>query len=328
MAVIKQPWHVLQLMFFLSAIPFSSSQSNSPQNIETFYPFPGPKPTASPNTTSLGSSVPARLPPSSSNRNVIKAVAATAVSTFVVAILLFFLIQRFIIAPRRSKEGDDADSGGGQTVAPPPSHGQFSRVEGNVKGVVVDENGLDVLSWRKHQVEDKKNNSHKQEPRRKSEPTQEIPLIRGKFSTSEKKVVPETTVPTVSYQSIDAGTAINAIEKPKTSQPSNPPLTRSPTPSPQSSMAIPNKQVPAPPPPPTNPAKQKHQPLKAAGLAASSNLPPFNKGESGESSTGQGSASAGTRNGQVKVKPLHRDKVNKNTGHSMAWDKIDSGSFR
>jgi hypothetical protein len=328
MAVIKQPWHVLQLMFFLSVIPFSSSQSNSPQNIETFYPFPGPKPTASPNSTSLGSSVPARLPPSSSNRNVIKAVAATAVSTFVVAILLFFLIQRFVIAPRRRKEGDDADSGGGQTVAPLPSHGQFSRVEGNVKGVVLDENGLDVLSWRKHQVEDKKNSSHKQELRRKSEPTQEIPLIRGKFSTSEKKVVPEATVPTVSYQSIDAGTAINAIEKPKTSQPSNPPLTRSPTPPPQSPMAIPNKQVPAPPPPPTNPAKQKHQPPKAAGLAASSNLPPFNKGESGGSSTGQGSTSAGTRNGQVKVKPLHRDKVNKNTGHSMAWDKIDGGSFR
>lgn len=315
-------------MFFLSVIPFSSSQSNSPQNIETFYPFPGPKPTASPNSTSLGSSVPALLPPSSSNRNVIKAVAATAVSTFVVAILLFFLIQRFIIAPRRRKEGDDADSGGGQTVAPLPSHGQFSRVEGNVKGVVVHEKGLDVLSWRKHQVEDKKNSSHKQELRRKSEPTQEIPLIRGKFSTSEKKVVPEATVPTVSYQSIDAGTAINAIEKPKTSQPSNPPLTRSPTPPPQSSMAIPNKQVPALPPPPTNPAKQKHQPPKAAGLAASSNLPPFNKGESGESSTGQGSTSAGTRNGQVKVKPLHRDKVNKNTGHSMAWDKIDGGSFR
>ncbi|XP_073266977.1 LOW QUALITY PROTEIN: formin-like protein 4 [Populus alba] len=321
MAAIKQPWHVLHVMFFLSVIPFSSSQSNSPRNIETFYPFPAPKPTASPNSTSMGSSVPARLPPSSSNRNVIKAVAATAASTFVVAILLFFLIQRFILAPRRRKEGDDADSGGGQTVAS-ASQGQFSRVEGNVKGVVVDENGLDVPSWRKHQVEDKKNSSRKQELRRKSEPAQEIPLIRGKFSISETKVVPETTVPTVSYQSI------NAIEKPKTSQPSNLPLARSPTPPPQSSMAIPNKQVPEPPPPPTNPAKQKHQPPKAAGLAASSNLPPFNKGESGESSTGQGSTSAGTRNGQVKVKPLHRDKVIKNTGHSMAWDKIDGGSFR
>ncbi|KAJ6911571.1 hypothetical protein NC652_022004 [Populus alba x Populus x berolinensis] len=328
MAAIKQPWHVLHVMFFLSVLPFSSSQSNSPRNIETFYPFPAPKPTASPNSTSMGSSVPARLPPSSSNRNVIKAVAATAASTFVVAILLFFLIQRFILAPRRRKEGDDADSGGGQTVAPLPSQGQFSRVEGNVKGVVVDENGLDVPSWRKHQMEDKKNSSRKQELRRKSEPAQEIPLIRGKFSTSEKKVAPETTVPTVGYQSIDAGTAINAIEKPKTSQPSNLPLARSPTPPPQSSMAIPNKQVPAPPPPPTNPAKQKHQPPKAAGSAASSNLPPFNKGESGESSTGQGSTSAGTRNGQVKVKPLHRDKVKKNTGHSMAWDKIDGGSFR
>ncbi|KAJ6769360.1 hypothetical protein OIU74_022922 [Salix koriyanagi] len=77
-------------------------------------------------------------------------------------------------------------------------------------------------------------------------------------------------------------------------------------------MALPNKQVPAPPPPP------KHQPPKAAGLAASSNLPPFHKSESGGSSTALGSTIAGTRNGQVKVKSLHWDKV----------DKIDGGSFR
>nr|XP_034930412.1 LOW QUALITY PROTEIN: formin-like protein 4 [Populus alba] len=206
------PWHVLHVMFFLSVIPFSSSQSNSPRNIEAFYPFPAPKPTASPNSTSMGSSVPARLPPSSSNRNVIKAVAATAASTFVVAILLFFLPEVHTCAREERKE-TTLDSGGGQTVAPLPSQGQFTRVEGNVKGVVVDENGLDVPSWR-----------------------------NIKWKTRKQFLA--------------------------------------------------------------------------------------NKSSGGWNlQTGQGSTSAGTRNGQVKVKPLHRDKVSQETGHSMAWDKIDGGSF-
>ncbi|KAJ6351635.1 hypothetical protein OIU78_007525 [Salix suchowensis] len=73
-------------------------------------------------------------------------------------------------------------------------------------------------------------------------------------------------------------------------------------------MALPNKQVPAPPLPP------KHQPPKAAGLVASSNLPPFHKSESGGSSTALGSTIEGTRNGQVKVKSLHWDKVDKING--------------
>lgn len=216
----------------------------------------------------------------------------------------------------------------------PPS--QFSRIEGNVKGVIVDENGLDVLYWRKLEEEDKKNSFVREERRRnyRSEPIQEIPLLRGKSSTSEKKVVPETTIPAVSHQ------VFKAIEKPNlTSQPSNsnPPLTLSPAPPPppplQSSMAIPNKQVPAPPPPPTIPAKKNQPPPPPPPKAASSNLPPLQKGnlrkgESGESSTGQGSTTAAAGNGQVKLKPLHWDKVNTNAGQSMVWDKIDGGSFR
>jgi len=349
MAVIKQPWLVLHLMFFLSVIPFSSSQSISPQNIETFYPFPipspapplpspapPPKPSTSPNPTILSPSASGPLPSSSSNRNVVKAVAATAASTFVVATLLFFLIQRFVILPRRKSNGDGAGSRGGQAVVPlplPPS--QFSRIEGNVKGLIVDENGLDVLYWRKLEEEDKKNSFVREERRRNSkpEPIQEIPLLRGKSSTSEKKVVPETTIPTVSHQ------FVKAIEKQiLTSQPSNSnlPLTLSPAPPPplQSSMAIPNKQVPAPPPPPTIPAKKNQPPPPPPPpKAASSNLPPLqkgnpSKGESGESSTGQGSTTAAAGNGQVKLKPLHWDKVNTNGGQSMVWDKIDGGSFR
>ncbi|GLT63375.1 hypothetical protein SLA2020_359450 [Shorea laevis] len=41
-----------------------------------------------------------------------------------------------------------------------------------------------------------------------------------------------------------------------------------------------------------------------------------------------GESSSGAENGQVKMKPLHWDKVNTNADHSMVWDKIDGGSFR
>ncbi|KAB5537570.1 hypothetical protein DKX38_015103 [Salix brachista] len=374
MAVIKQPLHVLHLMFFLSVIPFSSSQSNSAQNIETFYPFPIPTPSAAPppkSSTSPNSTVPspspaAPLPSSSSNRNVVRAVVATAASTFVGATLVFFLIHRFVILSRRKSGGDGADSRGGQAVVPlplPPS--QFSRIEGNVKGVIVDENGLDVLYWRKLEEEDKKNSFRREERRgySRSEPIQEIPLLRGKSSTSEKKVVPERTISTVGHQ------LNKAIEKPNltSSQPSNsnPPLTLSlappaplqssmaipnkqvsvPPPTPtipakknqpaplQSSMAIPNKQGPVPPPPPTIPAKKNQPPPPPPPKVASSNFPPLHKGNpskggSGESSTGQSSTAAAAGNDHVKLKPLHWDKVNKNAGQSMVWDKIDGGSFR
>ncbi|KAJ6323734.1 hypothetical protein OIU76_011097 [Salix suchowensis] len=406
MAVIKQPLLVLHLMFFLSVIPFSSSQSNSAQNIETFYPFPIPTPSAAPppkSSTSPNSTVPspspaAPLTSSSSNRNVVRAVVATAASTFVGVTLVFFLIHRFVILSRRESGGDGADSRGGQAVVPlplPPS--QFSRIEGNVKGLIVDENGLDVLYWRKLEEEDKKNSFRREERRgySRSEPIQETPLLRGKSSTSEKKVVPERTISTVGHQHN------KAIEKPNltSSQPSNsnPPLTLSlappaplqssmaipnkqvspvPPPTPtipakkiqpaplqssmaipnkqgpvppppptipakknqpaplQSSMAIPNKQGPVPPPPPTIPAKKNQPPPPPPPKVASSNFPPLHKGNpskggSGESSTGQSStAAAAAGNGHVKLKPLHWDKVNKNAGQSMVWDKIDGGSFR
>ncbi|KAJ6431192.1 hypothetical protein OIU84_018645 [Salix udensis] len=192
-------------------------------------------------------------------------------------------------------------SRGGQAVVPlplPPS--QFSRIEGNVKGVIVDENGLDVLYWRKLEEEDKKNSFRREERRgySRSEPIQEIPLLRGKSSTSEIKT--------------------------KKNQPA--PL--------QSSMAIPNKQGPVPPPPPAIPAKKNQPPPPPPPKVASSNFPPLHKGNpskggSGESSTGQSStAAAAAGNGHVKLKPLHWDKVNKNAGQSMVWDKIDGGSFR
>ncbi|KAJ8760894.1 hypothetical protein K2173_021932 [Erythroxylum novogranatense] len=423
----------LLFFFFFSLLPFSSSQSFSPQNIQTFYPFasgtPPPKnPSSIPPPLLTSPSTPPLLENSSSSKKaVVKAVAATATSTFVAAALLFFWVQRFVIMRRRRRENDN-DSGEGQS---PVVNDEFARVDGNVKGLIVDENGLDVLYWRKLEGEYKKkwiregvSNEGEEEQeeeeitqgrkvRRKPGPLQEIPLLRGKSSTSHKKVVPEldfqdrigASAGVIQYAG--PGYVMKAIETSKdVSQPSNlsatplppptpvpPPITakKSQSPPPQQqlsvSMPVPNRQdygpppppppplvpannlqTPPPPPPPVPPSitpKKSQAPPPPQQLSVSMPIPnrqghgpppppppplvpannlqtppppppkagkfpmplkpspgrqgPANDGEQGESSAG---------NGQVKLKPLHWDKVQKNSDQSMVWDKIQGGSFR
>ncbi|PPS11348.1 hypothetical protein GOBAR_AA09293 [Gossypium barbadense] len=147
----------LLLVFFISVLPFSSSQS-SPQNIEVFFPTQTPPPTPQP----ISQPPPLRppLPPPSSssssgdddNSTIAKAVAATAGSTIVIAAVFFFCIRRYVLAQRKSERVGDS-SQGGQPRVPPD---EFARVNGNIKGLIVDENGLDVLYWRQLQNGDNK----------------------------------------------------------------------------------------------------------------------------------------------------------------------------
>lgn len=346
MALKFRPWIVLYL-FFIFLIPISFSQSNSPLNIQTFYPFGLPPLVPSPNSTNNQPISPPPAPPqppppppllvvspskSSSNNAVVKAVAATAASTIVVSALFFFLLQRYA---RRRKEKGDANLGDGNRVVPQQD---FMRFNGNLKGVIVDEEGLDVLYWRKleegntrnnfdkglfNSIEDEKEEKKviaKGHSRKKNEqPIQETPLLRGKSSTSQNQVWSEEEV----VKRIE-------IPIPPPAPPSPPPpavsflaVGKLPTPPPPPPL-LPTKISPAPPPPP---------PKTGAFASSSSSKPPppppramaINNKE-GQSSSGEGMTGSG--NGQVKLKPLHWDKVNPNVDHSMAWHKIDGGSFR
>ncbi|KAJ4711197.1 Formin-like protein [Melia azedarach] len=208
MAVMFQPWLLLSLFF--SVLPFSSCQ---PQNIETFYPFDIPSPAPEPSITDSPPvltplrpptspqllpppPLPPSLPESSSNdRTIVKAVAATAASTLVIAVFFFFAIKKYVIARRRREKVGDQSSPGG----PPPavvSANEFTRFDGNLKGLIVDENGLDVLYWRKLEEGDMKKDFHKENfhsPRHEEEKEaiQEVPLLRGKSSSSHIKTQPE-----------------------------------------------------------------------------------------------------------------------------------------
>ncbi|KAK6922114.1 Formin, FH2 domain, partial [Dillenia turbinata] len=332
----------LCLVFFMFlSIPH---KSNSPRNLETFYPFtpivpstpklPFSPPIVAPQSSSSSSS-------SSSSNNVVKAVAVAAASSVVVAALLFFVVQNY--AHKRRENNCDGGSirGGGADVA--LSCDEFSLCTGSIKGLIVDEDGLDVIygrklreeepkptsAYRKEVVEDVKN-ENKEPSVRRHEYLQEVPLLRGESLTllsliwqgkeeddDEESIVLQRTQPT---------SVIN-LNTQKTHQSSPippPPLLAipetqqnfAPPPPPPRPPILNKKCGPSPPPPPSPP--------KAGVLASSSKLPAAKKGVAIDNEQEQSSCE-----GKVKLKPLHWDKFNAaNIEHSMVWDKIEGGSFR
>ncbi|KAH7515788.1 hypothetical protein FEM48_Zijuj10G0063600 [Ziziphus jujuba var. spinosa] len=340
MAVILRPWifHVLVLVLVL--LPSCYSQSISNQNIETFFPDPvlsspetstSPPVPVTPSPPSVPNS-PAQPPPDSSNDDVVKAVVATAASTLVVTAVAFILVRRFVYA-RRMREKDGNGSGSSAPLSAVATHSdQFPTDDGDLKDIIVDENGLDVLYWRnleaknlKVKEEGGRRGGHDVDDRRENGPIQEIPLLRGKSSTSHLKVMPEVDNPIRQLSNVP----------PPPPQPTRPPPP--PPPPPQPILAVSNNKSstpgPAPPPPPPppmvggakkgpSPSPPPPPPPKARSL---NSLPkpvsPEKKGKQEENSSGTGQV--------IKLKPLHWDKVNMdNADHSMVWNKInDGGSF-
>ncbi|KAF3431345.1 hypothetical protein FNV43_RR26076 [Rhamnella rubrinervis] len=381
---LRQPWFLLCLSC-LFALPLCHSQSN--QNIETFFPsvIPTPTPSRAPtpsprkNPPVPSPSFPPRESPSpttsqpivphsqsqpspastSSKNDVAKAVAVTAASTLVVTGLAFILIRRYVLA-RRRKENYGNGSNGSQGVrssAVVPHNDQLGRHGGDSgpKGFIVDENGLDVLYWRKLESnndggggrggdvdgddEEKgisgREGDHDEDRRKNHMPIQEVPLLRGKSSSSHIKDKPEGDDSNGNYRIM----SLHAVEKtePQSSNPPPPPppivaglSQKSPVqpPPPPPPPQVGAKKSPPPPPPPQVGAKKgpvpPPPPLKGRSLNSLSKPPSGKKDiKTAELDSGKGS-------GQVKLKPLHWDKVNMaNADHSMVWDKLnDGGSFR
>ncbi|GMI74942.1 hypothetical protein HRI_001163500 [Hibiscus trionum] len=390
------------LLFFVSVLPFASSQG-SPQNIEVFYPTQTPPPISPIPQGRSPDSPPSPPTPSSTssssgsdtNSTIAKAVAATAGSTIVIAAVFFFLIRRYVLAQRKKERVGDSS----QPRVPPPD--DFARVNGNIKGLIVDENGLDVLYWKQlqnggtingfrqevlHVPKDVEGGggggmARKGSRGKKVEPANEIPLLRGKSSTSHvpppededssenmSPLAPPPSSHGIVFKAIEKieapvqskfapppsshGIVLKAIEKieapvqskfapPPSSQgivlkavekreapvqskfsppppmPPQPPPNRTPAAAPPPPPPVPAK-GPAPPPPP---------PKKAGGSVTSLKPPPAARDKSGRGKAGESSGDGD--NNQVKLKPLHWDKVNKkNADHSMVWDKINGGSFK
>ncbi|CAL5355207.1 unnamed protein product [Camellia sinensis] len=255
------PWIVLfQFLVFVSVVPSFFCQLDSPRNIQTVYPFrisvPTPRPPPPPPLPPPPS--PPQRGKSSSKGTVVKAVVATAASTLVLSLFFFLVLQKY--SQKRKENGNGNNTSvpyysrrrSDPTVAP----NEFTRFDGNVRGVIIDEDGLDVLYWRNLQGGKRKksfrkevfNGNSKEEEKKMSSKSErqdnkaenlvhEIPLLRVKSSTSQGYSIPPPR-PLASVFAI--------------------PNTRSPAPRPppppvESVFAIPNTGSPAPPPPPPPP---------------------------------------------------------------------------
>ncbi|KAK9107934.1 hypothetical protein Syun_023945 [Stephania yunnanensis] len=316
-AALSQPWppppplFLLFCFFFCSLFPLFSSQP-SPQNIETFFPFNSnpslvpPKPNFAPPptlvTTSTSSSSSSNHRRRSSSGVVGKAVAATAASTIVIAALLFFFFRRYAIS-RRNKTDQEPTISTTTTAAAAAHSEETKRFDGALKGLIVDENGLDVIYWRKlesgrlkasfkREVFSRSNGDgdggiqrggSRRERRERSGPIQELPLLQIK----DPNRISGSSRPIFDTEFNSAAAVAVAA------RPSNPP----PIPPPPPPMPA-VKKAPAPPPPPP--------PMPGKKIA----VPPP------------------PRRREPKLKPLHWDKVTAKADHSMVWDKISDGSFR
>lgn len=342
--------YLLWTLLYLSAVSIIESQSNSNQNIEVSYPYPptdpppGLTPPSSPPPPPLLPPPPLSPPVTTSsdkNNTIAKAVATTAASTVVVLALLFFVLRRRAMSRRRKGNGGPRPS----EVLPMTSRDESSRLDGSIKEVVVDENGLDVLYWRK--LQGSKSGSPRQRssfkrsevivgssspslsPRHRVEQEaeeeglarriQEVPPLRGKSSTSEHNSWPtqpqvSLTPPTMIPPKPPEATISAAIQSSNTA--AAPPPSPPPPPPPMNGQII----NPRPPPPPVPPAKPP-------GVASSLKPPPplapkIVAGKAKGSSSGEGGSNP------VKLKPLHWDKVNVEKGNSMVWNKIEGSSFK
>ncbi|GFP96145.1 formin-like protein 4 [Phtheirospermum japonicum] len=329
----------LFILIIISNIPQSLSQSNA-QNIQTFYPFspppspptlppPPPPPPATPTAVTPPPPPPRR---SSTRAAVGRAIGVTAAATIVLSGLLFFFLLRRSRLKKSEEENAIATRGG--TNPPVPPANDFTRFNGNIKGLIVDENGLDVLYWKdlqdgenrtsfkKRYFNLKDEQEQEQEKRMVSgrerkinkPPIQEAPLLRGKSSSSQSpiwaadqnddnhqimKKEPSFSTNRMSFKAVERQNSSIQLVKHAT-----PPLPMPPQVRPPNS---------APPPPP---------PQMAAAAVAKMAVPPPPPMPPGEGTSSD-------KSGKVKLKPLHWDKVNPNAvEHSMVWDKIDKGSFK
>jgi len=380
--------HVLILQTFL--IPTFYCQTNSPQNIETLYPIeipeqatitqpPKPQESPPPSPSSSQGPIPSTSSTnSSSNSKIVTAVAATAAGTLVLSALIFFFVNKCCRAKRRNVIVNNNNTASRPSLEhrnAVPQAKAFDKIEGNIKGLIVDEDGLDVVYWRKLQDQNsnkdlqkgvvldsprnKEGYDHEENQEEKSKSIQEMHLLRGQSSTSHMNIFPQEEsytimkitppapppiVPTTQPFSLNL---LPSSPKPPSTSFSSIPQISSPLVSSIPSISddrknqkplpppppppVPDRKISAPPPPPPPPIPNRKSPSpppppppKTSGLKLkSSSKPPPTPIETRSTKSEQGSSSS-----EVKLKPLHWDKVNTNLDHSMVWDKIDRGSFR
>ncbi|KAK3225671.1 hypothetical protein Dsin_005533 [Dipteronia sinensis] len=262
--------------------------------------------------------------PSSSDVNIAKIIAATAAITLFIAVVAFLIFQKVIQRHHRKSKINSSFRRQETTV----TREDFEKFKGKVKGLFVDENGREVLYMRKLEDGQLKatfpkivfNPSFEEEEEEEEHEEQHVTVEEMRKSKKSEPIL-KNPIP------------VHPVSALQLRQPPPPPP---PPPGPPPSMA---KKVPAPPPPPSTPPlpppprpplKRNPTPPHPPTKVSSSKPPPAPKGNADKSREAAAAAenSKGTVVGQVKLKPLHWDKVLTNVDHSMVWNEIKDGSLR
>ncbi|XP_009138562.1 formin-like protein 7 isoform X2 [Brassica rapa] len=234
----------------------------------------------------------------------------------------------------------------------------FVRVDGNVKAVIVDEEGLDVIYWKKLLEIEKEegiyrgSGSHHEEAfsfHVKNSQSYSGGEVRDESNNNNNTSVDGERYygkqSQSKFQAPGGGSGGGGPYPPlplppgllaASSSTSSSPLTVNQT-SPPSAGAPPPQLAGAPPPqlagaPPLPiPAKKAPPPPSPPGKKAPGRPPPPPMSKSGppkRPGNGKGPTKAAeSSSAQPKLKPLHWDKVNPDASHSMVWHRIDGGSF-
>ncbi|XP_072981206.1 formin-like protein 4 [Typha angustifolia] len=241
--------------------PFPSPISQSPPPLPTSPPSPSP----------------------SKRGEVTKAVIATATSSFVLSALVFFALHRCTARRKEVKSPENPYRSDNKNMR---LERLRSRASLAVRGVIVDDNGLDAIYWREFNRESKKKCRHCEEEegeerdarrrRRRERKAQETPFLPVGSVNSSSSAFQESAVTT--WSSVSSISAFSSDPVVRPAAPSSPLLPLPPgrsTPSPApfsistpSSPPLPlppGRSSPAPPPPPP-PALE--QPLVAVNAAA------------------------------------------------------------
>ncbi|XP_073145591.1 formin-like protein 8 [Henckelia pumila] len=308
-------------------------------------------------------------------KTVVQAVVITATISLILAGILAYFVYRFMKTRRteKNKMGCSSFRREATTAVPCIEFRQHGRA---LKGVIVDEEGLDVLYLRRFEEghfsgcfskvwcnpldeELERMESRGDKANNTCEPIQEVPLLQEtrsgyNFTVTSTIRVSSNGLPVTS--DLDAPGPVSKYESITQSPLPPPPARMGPIPPPPTESHAPLPPPPPPPPPPPQlappappllPKKRYLKPppvppgppkLKPVAPPPPANRkgqigqhkPPVPTKEMGSSHVRVETSSIEQENGgvQMKLKPLHWDKVTANVDHSMVWNEINDGSFR
>ncbi|GMI75613.1 formin 8, FORMIN HOMOLOGUE 8 [Hibiscus trionum] len=265
----------------------------------------------------------------SSKAKVVKAIVATAATTLVIALMVFFFFFFFFFFRKIGrwrwwKRGKYESSFRREAVVIPD---EFLKYGEKVKGLVVEENRRDVLCMKKLDDRRLKNEFPKV-------------MFNPSYEEDEGEKRMDTTVEIQRSKNSKSREDFQFLDQP--SDVILPPVSTTLPPEPSPAMVSMKKTTPNPPPPPpsitppaplnqarTNSAAPPLPP--AAGISVPVLKPPTAPRGTANNRDRPNTSPENRRGagfGQLKLRPLHWDKVIADSDHSMVWDQIKDGSLR